>query len=506
MVGKVFVVYLILICSIILAVENGNLGNCFGNGKTSCDKNRALIGGEYYECRVLKRFDNMPKRVVFNKGIFLRLDNGIFEYDENTFELISNKFKMPRVLKTIQHSDKRFTGGAGKASVKFGDEEDSVDIVTTGDNSFDQIEFHKKLNRLFILSHEIKKSKKDALGSLYTVDVENLILADNVLLAEKVEDVEQKFSSMAINPNKDMLLLTGQDDLGGKLMTLSLTKGDPCEIHKKIGKLILVEPENIPKFTGDHKEDFIKIIKEAEDKLTKLLEKFVASSPGTVDSTPKVKTLENQISRLKNDLETAMKKMNMWRSKLMPLSASLYQSAHQRVATIYKPNDNYYNSNVFYSPPQMTQISQLYPIPLPPPPPPPQSIMGSQQLKEPSHESKLPQSLKSYPEIILQPPILYPQSGGNNNPETCIPKWKVDMLKSNLDFCEKSKMDMSSEIRNLVFDDDTSFDPNSIMPELKNSSYNPPIVKQVDSFKTTDSEMESEIVNTTESDYVDYII
>lgn len=297
--------FLSLIITIILGDEN--LGTCFGGNDSSCEKSRGIIEGEYHPCKVLKRFSTLPKRIFFDNGqLYLKLNDSIYSYNEESSEIVVSDFKIPRQWKTIQLGEKVFTGGAGKATVQLSEDGDDLNIMTTGEITFDLIDVYK--DTIFILSHSFNKSNRDKSGSLYVINSKRLDLNANVILADKVEVFEETYFGMAIDSTKARLYLIGKDELGGKLIAISLKKGDSCIIAKSKNTNesdnLVIEPIE--------KDSLLKAV----TLLNNVLTEFIMHNKSN-DCFPKNNTLFYENISLKKQVENLERKLEVFKSRFV---------------------------------------------------------------------------------------------------------------------------------------------------------------------------------------------
>ncbi|XP_077282910.1 uncharacterized protein LOC143908927 [Arctopsyche grandis] len=295
-----------ILLSLVITIVLGNedLGNCFGGNDSPCEKNRGIIEGEYHPCKVLKRFSTLPKRIFFHNGqLYLKLNDSVHSYDEESSEIVVSDFKIPRHWKTIELGENVFTGGAGKATVQLSEDGDDLNIVTTGEITFDLIDVYKDI--IFILSYNFNKSNKDKSGSLYVINSKRLDLNANVILADKIEVYEEKYFGMAIDSSKALLYLIGMDERGGKLIAISLEKGDPCNIAKSNN---MNESDNLV-IEPIEKDNLLKAV----TVLTNVLNEFITQNKSK-DCLPKNNTLLYENISLKKQVENLERKLEVFKS------------------------------------------------------------------------------------------------------------------------------------------------------------------------------------------------
>lgn len=211
------------------AVSSQNLGNCFdGNKTTQCDMNRVEIFGEYHKCIVLRRFRTLPQLITKDNKLYLKTEKNTYEYDLKTDKLRQTVDIQTEPTKIFKHKNLIFSSLTGKAIIKTDEKkEEHIDIFTSNECLYDQIELHPESNTLFILSHDKNGQEMEEDGVLYFLNTTNIENLKEIPVSEKIDTKNQKFTTFLVYGNN--LILSGTDQIGGKLMIIPLTKSNPCE-------------------------------------------------------------------------------------------------------------------------------------------------------------------------------------------------------------------------------------------------------------------------------------
>lgn len=328
--------YLIVLISFSKAEE---LGSCFGKDtEVTCENNQAAILGKFYNCKVLKRFENEPKNLaLIGKDVFLGIDDFKLKYSFETDTLLFEDYNSIDHIKKYEVNNILFRGGNGKATVRFPYEKNTMEIVTVDEEkTFDNIEFSNKSQKIFVLSHSYNKSKVEGQGSLFVLDVNNIIEEDSTILAEKVNTMEQKFSSMVVVPDKNMLLLTGKDDIGGKLIALSLIENYPCNNETNAEKYD--SNENIVM-------SFEQKVYDTEIQLVALLNQFYVESIGTNETVLKVET-DRILTANKRLIDLSDAIRNSLNNSTETFENKLQSDLVSKENIVFKPTVRYHSSSI----------------------------------------------------------------------------------------------------------------------------------------------------------------
>lgn len=285
-----------------------DLGSCFGNkDDNSCEKNRVNILGEYYECKVLQKFEDLPSNLKYEKGnIFLTVGNDKFMYDLESNKMTKKKYRTPSPVKVITHNDIIFTGGNGKVIVSLPEGDENLFLNTFEEMTDDEIDLYDKTNILFILSRYPKENNNKNPGDLYTFNMNNI--SEEQVDSEKIYTSEQQFSSMVVIPEKNRLLLTTYETQSGKIISISLIPSNPCTTNfRKID----MGKKNSTEVQETKNNSITEILNEVDVKLMQILDKLSDPSKNTINKKDAVYVnLVQKYNNLKNKYDQLQHSLN----------------------------------------------------------------------------------------------------------------------------------------------------------------------------------------------------